>query len=133
MTASAVFTLAMLFNMLKFPINQAGQLLSKAALGVQAMQRISQFIVRESKEHSPGTDISEGSDSIVLEVKNGEFYVGSESAEASSDANEDNNQGSSGFTLSGINFNVARGEVLAVVGEVASGERSNSVNLSASR
>jgi hypothetical protein len=34
-------------NMLKFPINQAGQLLSKAALGVQAAHRVHQFMERE--------------------------------------------------------------------------------------
>ena len=44
MTASVIFTLSMLFNMLKFPINQAGQLLSKAAVGAQAMQRISRLL-----------------------------------------------------------------------------------------
>jgi len=121
MTASVVFTLAMLFNMLKFPINQAGQLLSKAALGIQASQRISQFIARETNDKLHNRS-KVGDDNVVLEVTNGTFFVGNELDEISSNADEDNSQYSSGFTVSGINFNVARGEVVAVIGAVASGK-----------
>ncbi|KAL7542622.1 hypothetical protein ACHAXR_012333 [Thalassiosira sp. AJA248-18] len=128
MTASMVFTLAMLFQMLKFPINQAGQLLSKAALGVQAMHRISKFMGRDTKK--PNADADSHHDNIVMEVKNGTFFVGgsgpsqslhSSTADWDGDIDGSPNGGSS-FALSNINFSVARGEVLAVVGSVASGK-----------
>ena len=140
MTASIVFTLAMLFNMLKFPINAAGQLLSKAALGIQAMQRISHFMERESILDMNDTEnktnmqkVDDEDDGCVLEVKNATFYVGTKD---SYDDDEGYNQEESttsatttttaaaaaAFTLSNVNFSVARGEVLAVVGEVAAGK-----------
>mmetsp|Transcript_2191 Transcript_2191/g.4688 ORF Transcript_2191/g.4688 Transcript_2191/m.4688 type:complete len:1358 (+) Transcript_2191:142-4215(+) len=121
MTASMVFTLAMLFNMLKFPINSAGTLLGKAALGVQAMQRLSHFIARESNELSSNNETSKDGN-VVLEVANGEFYVGNTASEASLDTEKVSDTCGSGFTLSGVNFSVARGEVVAVVGSVASGK-----------
>ena len=127
MTASTVFTLAMLFYMLKFPINQAGHLLSKAALGVQAMHRISRFMRRDIKEDDT-TDIEESDNKNVLEVRNGMFFVGTNNIELSksSEAVDDEEGYGSGaaFTLSNINFKVERGEVLAVVGSVASGKSS---------
>ena len=130
MSASIVFTLTMLFNMLKFPINQAGQLLSKAALGVQAIHRISHFMGRETKEHGiveqhiPAE--GDGDEDCVLEVKDGTFHLGGgeESAPPSVERmdNEASNNTAASFTLSGINFRLNKGEVLAVVGPVASGK-----------
>jgi len=117
MTASVVFTLAMLFNMLKFPINEAGQLLSKAALGIQAMHRISHFMERETNDVNPNRLSGDGEDNTVLEVKNGVFYVGG------TEITKDNSIGAA-FTLSGINIKVKKGEVLAIVGPVASGKSS---------
>ena len=171
MTASIVFTVAMLFNMLKFPINQAGQLLSKAALGYQAMQRIQEFLQRETKiqpenrsSSVPNDDNNqkfqekekeeegaciEDEDDLVLKVQNGTFYVGGfvedvntmVEADLATAANNHNKRiklddsernlevtnhtttsSQPTFTLSGINLEVCRGEVLAVVGEVASGK-----------
>jgi len=124
MTASTVFTLSMFMYMLKFPINQAGQLLSKAALGIQACHRISRFMGREGTKDN---EVNESDEPIksVLEVKDGTFFVGSEQPDKSSSIETDEEGvSSSTFTLSGINFSVARGEVLAVVGSVASGKSS---------
>ena len=136
MTASVTFTILMLFNMLKFPINQAGQLLSKAALGLQAMQRISAFMDRDENEidaeHIVVPEDSEDGDNKVLEVKNGTFFVGSipahqVNAAITKTSGVGEEEGCFGgqnpaFTLTGVNFSLARGEVLAVVGEVASGK-----------
>lgn len=132
LTASVTFTILMLFNMLKFPINQAGQLLSKVALGLQAMQRISGFMSRDEKvadaEHKL---ISSNDDEKVLEVTNGTFFVGSvTNHEGKAPANGNDHDGEdeeeigqkAAFTLRGIDFSLGRGEVLAVVGEVASGK-----------
>jgi len=117
MTASVVFTLAQLFNMIKFPINQAGQLLGKLALGLQAMHRISNFMSRESAQNVISED-NPNDNETVLSVQNGEFYVGEQTAEVTS---TDGVQ-SGGFTLSGIDFSLKRGEVLAVLGPVACGK-----------
>jgi len=133
MTASVTFTILMLFNMLKFPINQAGQLLSKAALGLQAMQRISAFMDRDENEiDAEHMLVPEDGNNKVLEVKNGTFFVGSIPAhqvnaaitKTSGVGEEEGCFGgqNSAFTLTGVNFSLARGEVLAVVGEVASGK-----------
>eukprot|EP00984_Skeletonema_dohrnii_P028078 scaffold17909_cov127-Skeletonema_dohrnii-CCMP3373.AAC.3 len=54
----------------------------------------------------------------VLSVQNGEFYVGEQTAEVTS---TDGVQ-SGGFTLSGIDFSLKRGELLAVLGPVACGK-----------
>ena len=140
MTASIVFTVAMLFNMLKFPINQAGQLLSKASLGYQAMTRISQFLqlvshvedkgdYQDHNHHQQQKDVqqqhqNEEDDHVVLKVQNGTFYVGGSGGSTTrGGGNEEKNPTPPPvFTLSGINFEVKRGEVVAVVGEVASGK-----------
>jgi ABC-type multidrug transport system fused ATPase/permease subunit len=135
MTASIVFTLAMLFNMLKFPINAAGQLLSKAALGVQAMQRISHFMERESildmNDTENNINMQKVHDGCVIEVKNATFYVGTKdfydddegyNKESTTSATTTAAAAAAAFTLSNVNFSVARGEVLAVVGEVAAGK-----------
>lgn len=110
-------------NMLKFPINQAGQLLSKAALGIQAMNRISQFMERETKDDA-GMKITDDRDhnDVVLEVENGTFYVGDFDSVTTSE--HDGSKAGAAFTISGINIKVKRGEVLAIVGPVASGKSS---------
>ena len=56
--------------MLKFPINQAGQLLSKAALGIQAMHRISHFMERESND-TENKNLGSSDDNTVLKVEKG--------------------------------------------------------------
>lgn len=115
--------------MLKFPINQAGQLLSKAALGIQAAHRIHQFMERErvsdDAEAAPNLGDQDESE-IVLKVQNGTFHVGTFHV-GTADSNQqcatvESNQVNASFTLSGININVKRGEILAIVGRVASGK-----------
>lgn len=124
MTASTVFTLSMFMYMLKFPINQAGQLLSKAALGIQACHRISRFMGREGTRDNEVNESNKPA-KHVLEVKGGTFFVGGrEQPDKSSIETDEEGINSSTFTLSNINFSVGRGEVLAVVGSVASGKSS---------
>jgi len=84
---------------------------------------------RESKdsdfiEQQLSSSDGEEEDNIVLEVKDGTFFLGgSESCTPSVEQadNEVITNSSTSFKLSGINFRLARGEVLAVVGPVASG------------
>ena len=109
MSASVVFTLAQLFNMIKFPISQAGQLLGKLALGLQAMHRISNFMSREDAQSVISEDDIKDEEA-VLAVQNGEFFFANGGVQ------------SDGFKLSGIDFDLKRGEVLAVLGPVACGK-----------
>ena len=109
MSASVVFTLAQLFNMIKFPISQAGQLLGKLALGLQAMHRISNFMSREDAQSVISEDDTKDEEA-VLAVQNGEFFFANGGVQ------------SDGFKLSGIDFDLKRGEVLAVLGPVACGK-----------
>ncbi len=84
---------------------------------------------RESKdsdltEQQNSSPDDEEEDNVVLEVKDGTFFLGgSESCTPSVEQadNEVITNSSTSFKLSGINFRLARGEVLAVVGPVASG------------
>ena len=110
MTASVVFTLAQLFNMIKFPISQAGQLLGKLALGLQAMHRISNFMSREDAQSFIIEEDHPKDEETVLTVQSGEFFF------------ETSGVQSDGFKLSGIDFDLKRGEVLAVLGPVACGK-----------
>jgi len=83
---------------------------------------------RESKEHgiSERQQISaEGDDKedVVLEVKDGSFHLGGGASIPSADrVDSEVTNATASFTLSGINFRLNRGEVLAVVGPVASGK-----------
>ena len=84
---------------------------------------------RESKtsdctEQQNSSCDGEEEDDVVLEVKDGTFFLGgSESCTPSVEQadNEVITNSSTSFKLSGINFRLNRGEVLAVVGPVASG------------
>ena len=118
MTASVTFTVALLLNMIKFPISQAGNLLGKLALGIQAMHRISNFMMREDAHcfKSEDDDVHPDSKDTVLSVDNGKFVVGAPDTLGSDGVQ------SGGFTLSGIDIKLNRGEVLAVLGPVASGK-----------
>jgi len=107
--------------------NPAGQLLSKAALGVQAIHRISRFMGRETKEHGISVqqvlDESDENRDCVLEIKDGTFYLGGgESIPAIGRADNEVTNTTASFTLTGVNFRLNRGEILAVVGPVASGK-----------
>ena len=117
MTASITFTVALLLNMIKFPISQAGNLLGKLALGIQAMHRISNFMMREDAHcYTSEDDVHPDSEDTVLSVDNGKFVVGAPDTLGSDGVQ------SGGFTLSGIDIELNRGEVLAVLGPVASGK-----------
>jgi ABC-type glutathione transport system ATPase component len=85
---------------------------------------------RESKDsdfteqQQSSFDGEEEDDDVVLEVKDGTFFLGGSVSYTPSVEQADNEvvaNSSASFKLSGINFRLARGEVLAVVGSVASG------------
>lgn len=84
---------------------------------------------RESKnsdltEQQKSSSDGEEEDDAVLEVKDGTFFLGSPESDTPSVEQADNEvvaNSSTSFKLSGINFKLNRGEILAVVGPVASG------------
>lgn len=96
---------------------------------MQAIHRISRFMARETNERGVSErhifDECDENKDAVLEIKDGTFHLGSipPANRMGNDrmVNEVTDTTAS-FTLSGINFRLNRGEVLAVVGLVASGK-----------
>lgn len=122
LTSSDTFTTLVLFSVLRFPINYAGKLMGKAAQGLEACQRISEFLNRDSSESTgKPSELIEGTptDAPVLEVQDGHFVVG-DYAEEDMEGEESLNK--SAFHLNNINFSLKRGETLAVVGPVGAGK-----------
>ena len=94
---------------------------------MQAIHRISRFMARETKENGISErqvlDESDENKDVVLEIKDGTFHLGGDlSIPPANRADNEVTDTTASFTLSGINFRLNRGEVLAVVGPVASGK-----------
>lgn len=132
LSASDIFTSLLLFGVLRFPINYAGKLMGKAAQGLEACQRIADFLDREASVKNSLEDIksnnADSADGSLVLIKNGSFTVGKISDETSSDEDEMFETDLSAvlnqttFTLSGINISLKQSETLAVVGPVGSGK-----------
>lgn len=132
LSASDIFTSLLLFGVLRFPINYAGKLMGKAAQGLEACQRIADFLDREASVNNSLEDIksnnADSADGSLVLIKNGSFTVGKISDETSSDEDEMFETDLSAvlnqttFTLSGINISLKQSETLAVVGPVGSGK-----------
>jgi len=134
LTSADAFTTLLLFSVLRFPINYVGKLISKAAQGIEACQRIADFFDRDitEEDESNDTNINERKSSeshdeddehekdVLLCVENGNFIAG--------DVIETNHEmdtealTKASFSLSGINFTMKQSETLAIVGPVASGK-----------
>ena len=143
LTAAETFTVLLLFNALRFPINYFGRLLGRLAQALTSMERIADFLDREvrSEEHrlkaesnnlqsSENMEKSEESfveagDSIVA-VRNASFRIGSSNSvdpsSLSSEIVPKRRHQEGGFEVSGIDFTLQRGEILALVGAVGSGK-----------
>ena len=138
LTSAQTFTVLLLFIALRFPIAYTGRLIGKASQALDSLRRIDEFVGRElrpdqSKDpeqnvsNGPETALKEDDDSPVLVVKNGVFRFGrSESLESEAPGESTHTSGASknivGFEVSGIDFSLRRGQVLAVVGPVGSGK-----------
>ena len=128
LTAAKSFSVLLLFTALRFPVSYAGRLLGKAAQALSALDRIESFLQREVR-HVPAItggnvktqDNEVATNEIPLVVKNASFRVGSD--EPSEAPISESRRGGS-FTVSGFDFTVKRGEVLAVCGPVGSGKSS---------
>ena len=140
LTSADTFTTLLLFAALRFPINYVGKLIGKAAQGIEACQRIANFLDRDATVSTDKWYPDEGGrsqDEIFLDVQNGNFTVGKISHALGFQCNEDDSSSKSSsmineieestftkasFTVSNINFKVKKSEVFCIVGPVASGK-----------
>lgn len=137
LTSAETFTTLLLFAALRFPINYVGKLIGKAALGIEACQRIADFLDRDTTDTCIGTkntNIDEMDENILIHVENGCFTVGSTKKDETSldvDSKESTamikqietpKPSKASFTISNVNFKVKKSEVFCVVGQVASGK-----------
>ena len=118
LSAADCFATLALIGSLRFPINQLGQLLGQAAQAWKAVERISEFLERESEEQIID-DISGprkgATPEVLLQASNASFCVGASS----------NSQEASSFTIEGVDISARAGEVICVVGSVAAGNVSS--------
>lgn len=144
LTASTTFTTLFLFAALRFPINYAGKLMGKAAQGIQACQRFATFFSRECRSSDDEkrsydddddgsgqrkkvainvpSDAKNGNGDAVLEVTNATFAVGGMPDNEGGGFEDKEKLIKASFTVSNITVSVKRGEILCVVGPVASGK-----------
>lgn len=129
LTAAKSFSVLLLFTALRFPVSYAGRLLGKAAQALSALDRIENFLGRTVRQpaHIAGTikqehtEQSMATHEVPLVVEKATFRVGSD--EPNEAPISDSRRGGS-FIVSGFDFSVKRGEVLAVCGPVGSGKSS---------
>lgn len=117
LSAADCFATLALIGSLRFPINQLGQLLGQAAQAWKAVERISEFLERESEEQ-PANDSDAGpskgpTSEPLLQASNASFCVGASS----------NSQEASSFTIEGVDISARAGDVICVVGSVAAGKK----------
>lgn len=127
LTSAETFTVLLLFIALRFPISYTGRMIGKAAQALESLRRIERFLSREvgSKVEtedrvgvkSDGEAYDESSS--ILTVSNASFRLGFRPM--SEEADEEVLKTKFGFEVSGVGFQLKRGQVLAVVGPVGSG------------
>ena len=111
LTASASFTVLLLFSALRFPINLAGRLLGKATQAYSAAQRIAKFLERDIRiDEQKADDAKILPDNGSLVLQDTSFYIGSDTSPV--------------YQVSKFNITVRAGEVLAVCGPVGGGKSS---------
>lgn len=139
LTAATSFSVLLLFAALRFPINYAGRLVGKLAQALSAVNRVNEFLRRETRAdlilHGNNNVQSSGSSKIdltatdepeapALKLEQASFMVTSQSNASLVDLEADSSKESSTFTVSGFDFTVCKGEVLAVCGPVGGGKSS---------
>ena len=138
LTAATTFTVLLLFAALRFPINYAGRLIGRAAQALDSLRRIAEFLDRDTRydreddyskpvqaDHISGKEqtASETKPSCVLSVQRATFHVGKREASVLQEDLEANNVGPQGeFSIKDVNFSLAPGKILAIVGPVGSGK-----------
>eukprot|EP00977_Amphora_coffeiformis_P023284 scaffold12881_cov177-Amphora_coffeaeformis.AAC.3 len=136
LTAAKTFSVLLLFTALRFPVSYAGRLLGKAAQALSALDRIEEFLKREvrnvpaitgeqeiAKEQKAAEKTTCANAQTPLVVENASFLIGSDNMDPVEAPLSSSRRGGS-FTVSGFDFSVNIGEVLAVCGPVGSGKSS---------
>ena len=131
--ASDTFTTLMLFSALRFPINYVGRLTGRIGQSLDACRRISDFLSRdiliEGDEKQSKTTLD--TNNVVI-VKDGTFQIVSPPKEFTIGDQLKKNERDGmkpEFTLTGINFALDRGQILAVIGPVGSGKSTLALSL----
>lgn len=129
LTAAKTFSVLLLFTALRFPVSYAGRLLGKAAQALSALDRIEHFLSREVRNISTvianekdGAEVL-ATEEIPLVVQKAAFRIGNDDEQSIETPISESRRGGT-FTVSGFDFSVKRGEVLAVCGPVGSGKSS---------
>lgn len=149
MTPSGVFSSLLLFSILRFPINLTARLIGKTAQASEALRRIAAFFEREVRPYSEpisqSKNIGHHSRKITLDVKNGCFAITPEADKLNLTTSFNGKSESTCvvpakeklqleldeyasesalpvFTVRNINLQVARSELLAIIGKVGSGK-----------
>lgn len=129
LTAAETFTVLLLFNALRFPINYFGRLLGRAAQALASMERIAGFLERELrtgetlciKKFLPDKEEKYQADS-VLSVSNAAFRIGPPELIKAIAEKSEAFHSESGFEVSGLDFDLKKGEIFALVGSVGCGK-----------
>lgn len=127
LTAAMSFSVLLLFAALRFPINNAGRLIGRAAQAASAVKRITHFLQRATREAKFGDRLENVKDvgsslDAPLTVRNASFTVGTDVRELFSSEFSTDVDGT--FMVTDFDFTVKKGEVLAVCGPVGSGKSS---------
>jgi ABC-type multidrug transport system fused ATPase/permease subunit len=142
LTASETFTVLLLFNALRFPINYFGRLLGRMAQAFASIDRVAEFLDRQVRAdyynlHDGEEHPSSEGNETVLTVK-ASFRIRAPKA-VSDDSDVKSLSGKSdasssfcrtessiglilgdGFEVAGIDFALKKGEILALVGKLDS-------------
>jgi ABC-type multidrug transport system fused ATPase/permease subunit len=123
LTSAQTFSVLLLFIALRFPISYTGRLLGKASAAIESLRRINAFLDRDMTKSFPSlsssTESLSNNDATVISVENATFHFGESLDDDTSETSE-----GIGFKVSGVDFTLDRGTVMAVVGPVGSGKSS---------
>lgn len=126
--AASMFSSLALFNALRVPFNLLPLVIGQLADAWSALKRIQDFLVAEehretiellpANSYTPFSDLDsmDGTNEAAIQVSDVEFVWEHDTTKANSEQDV--------FSISSLNFSVAHGELLAVVGAVGSGKTS---------
>lgn len=145
-TPAETFSSLLLFSILRFPINMTARLVGKLAQAAEAVRRITFFLQREARsgteKSTSGHLVDDDSGHVVVDLKNGTFTIKPEDdalslaavSETDDSAKKQKQETDTppppessafiqpSFSIRNVNLQVAKSQVVAVVGRVGSGK-----------
>eukprot|EP00985_Skeletonema_marinoi_P002055 scaffold834_cov144-Skeletonema_marinoi.AAC.2 len=120
--ASTIFTAISLFNQLRFPLFFYPMLIDAIANGQNSLRRISSYL--ESQEITPYVDYKPklNGEGGSIEMSNGNFLWSAPTSSSDEEGSVDKTCTSGAPALCGASISVQPGEVVAVIGGVATGK-----------